>query len=199
MLLLFTLSFVFFPLEIQTKGSNYFAVGLFIVGQSLWQVGQCWSLPQPGQTLREFCFASLGNWELASSWRRASSKRWLWNPHSLWYCMDILTDCVSHRNTFHVALSTSACRAPISLAVIPLSSHISSQGLMQHHWKCACVYQRLQHKICRHLQIYFSLWQQAEWLNICQRFMMNSEVSSFKRQHPFFIGILYCLIYSFYL
>lgn len=46
---------------------------------------------------------------------------------------------------------------------------------------------------------YISDCDSKQWLNTCQRFMMKSEVSSFKRQHPFFIGILYCLIYSVYL
>lgn len=54
MLLLIISSFVFFPLEIQPKSSNDFAVELFIVGQPHWQVGQCWNLPDTGGTV--LCF-----------------------------------------------------------------------------------------------------------------------------------------------
>lgn len=133
MLLLFILSFVCLPLEIQTKASNYFAVELFIVGQPHWQVGQCWDLPQPGQPLREFpvlcCTGKLGT---GIQLEKSFLQEMVMKP-TLSLVLHGHFDRLSHRNTFNVSLSTSASRAPISLAVIPLSSHISSQGMMQHH------------------------------------------------------------------
>lgn len=124
MLLLFILSFVFFPLEIQPKPSNDFAVELFIVaGWPVLEPPTAW----PDSEGTVLCFP--GNCHPAGG---DLPQRDGYETNT-WYCMDILTDCVTHRNTFHVSLSTSACRAPISLAVIPLSSHISSQGMMQHH------------------------------------------------------------------
>lgn len=186
MLLLFIYNF--FLSGNSNRQTKQFMCGRIV--QSHWQVSQRCNLPQPGpgkpDTKEMLCaLLHLRGGELASSERKASSKRWLWNQCLLWYHTDILTYRVSQRYTFNVYLSPSACRTPIASTLIPLSSHISSQGMMQQHWKCACTYYRLQYKIRRHLEIYFRPWRQAEWLNMCQRFMMNSEVSSFKRQHSF--------------